>query len=1125
METIEELTDFVSRLSKNAGLQQLLDAAEDLALLRQVHPETMSPRGIDVDTDLARTGFSYLRAALALREKDATKDTTHVVFSKAARAFHCLVTNCAHDRPEIGFWSVMGASAYHLSGYSATAYSLISQRDEDSNFAPAERVIIHLILRDLQSLRTDSKKWLHNATDEPASLIETVDDGVDIYELISSILTTTAYRAFAYFEFALATGNHAQHHTAVRLLTTSLSIAERSGCVTFWWIIRVAIHLIDDLWMTSLHQTLPTKGPISSPDYADLRRRFLALLYSRRVAEIELWPSQFEAAQRAVDISDDLVVSLPTSSGKTRIAEICALMTLSQNKRVLILTPLRALSLQMERSFRLTFEPLGFSVSSLYSLDRIGINDSHPFRRHEIVVSTPEKLDFALKLDQSLLDDIGLIVLDEGHMIGQDERELRFELLIQRLLRREDARDRRIVCLSAILPDDETLADFNAWIRKDTDGSPIRSNWRPTKTKYATINWKGESAELAFTQSNGPVVHGKFIKNISAIPPRRKSFPKDNRELTLASAWRFVLGNKRVMIYCTQRNSTDQYAKEIVSLVHRGFLQAFEPDEMVISNAKQIAIEWLGNDHVVVKCLEIGVAIHHAGLPRAFLQELQKVLFNGDIKLIVTSPTLAQGLNIGASVVIFPTLYRAGQLLDSSEFINVVGRVGRALVDTEGLAVHTIYNRHLWRSRTWRSLVRSNKLPDLQSGLIQLLSVAMKGLAATGRLREHDAFEYLANNRDAWRLPSDDGQASYQDLLHRLDLAILNLLDALDADSDTLASAIDGALLGSLWSRQIDRFEEDGGSAQRKLLVARARLIWSHTECHSRRVYFVMGVGLESGLFIDSLIDKLIEALDEANQASLSGDVRSLHSGLTRIGGHLLKINPFVPNTPWRDDWADILHGWLAGNPISDIGSDKVPFIQEAFVHRLTWALQSLSVCCKLRDLDSDHPSGTAIACLETGLPRFDMAMLVKAGLPSRQAAFFAMSGLDPNELAHYDLRSWLNVPQVYGLDNPEDWPSPAWFRLWRQFLEKVRGRSDTVWRHWSRTVHIRECELVRSPKAGEEFRVEYNPEAACTCIYTPDYKIVAKTDLNEGPWLKGICTARFDPRMSQFVVSGVGPS
>lgn len=91
--------------------------------------------------------------------------------------------------------------------------------------------------------------------------------------------------------------------------------------------------------------------------------------------EVELWPSQREAAVRSTDLTDDLVVALPTSAGKTRVAEIAALMTLSTGKRVLIVTPLRALSAQTEHSFRRTFGPLGFKVSSLYGASGVSEGD------------------------------------------------------------------------------------------------------------------------------------------------------------------------------------------------------------------------------------------------------------------------------------------------------------------------------------------------------------------------------------------------------------------------------------------------------------------------------------------------------------------------------------------------------------------------------------------------------------------------------------------------------------------------------------------------------------------------------------------------------------------------------
>ena len=162
-------------------------------------------------------------------------------------------------------------------------------------------------------------------------------------------------------------------------------------------------------------------------------------------------------------------------------------MCLSASKRVLIVTPLRALSAQTERTFRQTFAPLGFSVSSLYGASGLSAGDEDALRSMDIIIATPEKLDFALRNDASLIDDIGLVVLDEGHLIGPTEREIRYEILVQKLLRRTDADTRRIVCLSAILPDGQQLEDLTAWIRNDVEGEPVRSSWRPTRQRFGCL--------------------------------------------------------------------------------------------------------------------------------------------------------------------------------------------------------------------------------------------------------------------------------------------------------------------------------------------------------------------------------------------------------------------------------------------------------------------------------------------------------------------------------------------------------------------------------------------------------------------------------------------------------------
>ena len=105
-------------------------------------------------------------------------------------------------------------------------------------------------------------------------------------------------------------------------------------------------------------------------------------------------------------------------------------------------TPLRALSAQIEHGLARTFRPLGVSVTSVYGASGVAHSDLETLKSAKVVVATPEKLDFAVRQEPSVIDDVGLIVLDEGHMIGLSEREIRYEMLVQRLLRRPDADSR-----------------------------------------------------------------------------------------------------------------------------------------------------------------------------------------------------------------------------------------------------------------------------------------------------------------------------------------------------------------------------------------------------------------------------------------------------------------------------------------------------------------------------------------------------------------------------------------------------------------------------------------------------------------------------------------------------------
>ncbi|MCQ0972030.1 DEAD/DEAH box helicase [Paracoccus sp. TK19116] len=1126
METPDELTVFLATATVDGILGRLLYRGAAWSLMREdgVLPQTAPALGATIETDLAEHGFALLRAAMALRAQTGASDLTNKAFERAANAFEALVRNGDPEAPDRGFRRMIAAAAYHLAGYSAVAYSLFNDMAEDLNSSPGEAAIRQLILRDLDQLRGFVRDWLDDEAHGDEQMAEVLGgDEPDIDAVLSTIVNTTICRALAFFDFALETGEEEPIDVARELLATAIRLADNAGNVPLWWISNLCRHLIDDLWQHSLHLNLPMEPPAGAEEkYPDLRRLFIGSLYARKTSEVELWPSQREAAQRSTDVTDDLVVALPTSAGKTRVAEIATLMTLSSTRRVLIVTPLRALSAQTERSFRKTFAPLGFSVSSLYGASGLSAGDEDALRTREIIIATPEKLDFALRSDASLIDDVGLIVLDEGHMIGPSEREIRYETLVQRLLRRGDAADRRIVCLSAILPSGDELDDLTAWIRSDEPGEPVRSDWRPTRQRFGALTWRGKDALLRLDlDENGPFLD-KFVKEKPALGKEKNPYPRKNSHLALFAAWEFAGQGKRTLIFSTQANWVESYGKQVIDLCKRGYLDSLLEDEAQIARALEVGKEWLGEDHPAVASLKVGVAIHHGRLPSPFLRELEVLLSDGVLKVIVASPTLSQGLNLNAAVLLVPALYRAGEKIKGEEFANVAGRAGRAFVDVEGLIVHVMFDKTDWRKKEWKKLVSSAKARTLKSGLIQIVAEILERLSREGVLDRDDAWEYLANAREAWRSPNeeaavaerlaatveygadigddDEGDGGVEEetideeplsqLVERLDATVFGLIEALDADRVDLPELLDEALRGSLWARQIAREEEGVAPLHKKVFEARADLIWKTTTEQTRRGHFAMGVGLEAGLSIEAMADVLAELVDRADAATMNGNVDELADALGGLGERLLFMRPFIPDkrNALPANWKAILRAWVSGEEVSKIGPQNMRAVEEAFTYRLVWALEAIRTRRISLGWSPETVAGGAATAVETGVPQFMMAMLIRADLPSRKAAMTAINETKPVFVTPAEMRAWLESDEITVFTDLGDWPKPETAALWARF--RTEALSGGI-QKWSVERYKRLLDVAAAPPAGL-YRIVTDKGDGRTWLTTPDYRHVA---------------------------------
>lgn len=1083
--SLEAITAAANRATEQGFRNKLLARGQARAMVWRegVVPEG-GPRFADALTyDLLAYGYSLLTQGLRLLEDGGDRDLARSSFASAAEALEAVIAN-GPDGPDQAFHRLIAAAAYHIGRYSARAFSLLAPfNDADlqpGNLSPMEHALGLLMLRRMDALEALVTRWVNSDGASDASLAARIadalpegaweegpEDASDTLMLVADLALSQGFMsATGAALLAFERGERALLDEAIARFEAGQADAASLSLVPQWWAHRLARHLFDELWNCSFHEVLPQNAPPSLPAWEPLRELFIASLYSRSRAEIDLWPSQIGAAARAMQVAENLVVSLPTSAGKTRIGELCILACLALGKRVMFITPLRALSAQTEVSLTRTFRPLGKTVSGLYGSIGFSGADESLLMERDIVVATPEKLDFALRNDPGLLDDVGLVVLDEGHMIGLGEREVRYEVQIQRLLKRADADQRRIVCLSAILPEGDQLEDFVSWLSNDGARGLVQKDWRPTRLRFGEVEWNGYGAKLNITLGDETPFIPRFLSpRVPPIGRRRTPFPKDQRELVLATTWRLIQDGQTVLIYCPQRRSVEPFAEAIVDLNGRGALDALiEPDDPRLRKALTIGAEWLGEDHVLLRCLRLGVAVHHGALPTPYRREVEALLRDGILKVTVSSPTLAQGLNLAATTLVFHHLQSGRGLIEPHDFRNIVGRAGRAFVDVQGLVLYPMFDKHASRRRDWTDLVTETAGREMESGLVRLIQTLLARMQRKlGTTDLETLMEYVLG-MPTWDFEPVPGESadeiagevqSWATYMASLDTALLSILGEDAVGEADLATALDNALASSLWTRRLARREPFQQELFRETLVQRARAIWRVTTPEQRRGYFLAGVGLATGQQLDDRSDDLIELLIRANGALSAEEPEIAIDALTAFAEIVFTISPFVPNTI-IDDWQSQLRAWLEGRALSTFAqgdSDTLRFLEDAFLYRLPWALEAVRVHGLARGyttpdgLDlSDFELGLAAGAVETGVMNANTIFLIQAGFASRSAAQIVTQEQGAHFTNLTELRAWLRTPRIAALSDDPAWPTAETHDLWSEFVLGLRPERIESW-------------------------------------------------------------------------------
>ncbi|AFK22351.1 ATP-dependent DNA helicase [Pyrococcus sp. ST04] len=359
----------------------------------------------------------------------------------------------------------------------------------------------------------------------------------------------------------------------------------------------------------------------------------------------ELYPPQEEALKSGVLEGKNLLVAIPTASGKTLIAEIAMVhRVLTEGGKAVYLVPLKALAEEKFKEFK-DWEKAGLRVAVA-----TGDYDSSDewLGKYDIIIATAEKFDSLLRHGSSWIEDVKVIVADEIHLIGSRDRGATLEVILTHMLGRA-----QIIGLSATVGNPEELAK---WLNAEL----IVNEWRPVELRRGVF-------------SQGMVLW-------------------EDGEIDRFPSWEdlvydAVRKGKGALVFVNMRRKAERTALELSKEVKR-FLSRKE-----VTKLRELAesLEENPTNEKLAKALLGGVAFHHAGLGRDERVLVEENFRKGLIKVVVATPTLAAGINTPAFRVIIRDVWRYSEFgmerIPVLEVQQMMGRAGRPKYDDKGEAI------------------------------------------------------------------------------------------------------------------------------------------------------------------------------------------------------------------------------------------------------------------------------------------------------------------------------------------------------------------------------------------------------------------------------------------------------
>ncbi|MDH2907604.1 MAG: DEAD/DEAH box helicase [Candidatus Nitrosotalea sp.] len=378
---------------------------------------------------------------------------------------------------------------------------------------------------------------------------------------------------------------------------------------------------------------------------------------------VSLYPPQEKTVKAGLLEGKSILVSAPTASGKTLIAILAIIKHLSEKRgKIIYLSPLKALASEKFNEFKkLGSDGLGKNLKIQISTGDFDMSDKN-LGQNDILVLTNEKMDSIIRQGAEWLDQISLVIADEVHLLGDDDRGPTLEIVLtkMKLLPQKP----QILALSATVTNADEIAD---WLGCEL----VHSEWRPV-----------------------PLSEGVYDQGIVIMQDRKKfevqtSIRGPPVDLGLDS---LNNGGQAILFAETRARSVSLATK-----ASEAVLKTLNPEEKeVLGKISQKVLD--DNEHTeLVKTLagliKNGVAFHHAGLNPNCRDLIESEFRNRRIKILASTPTLAAGVNLPARRVVIANMsrydakYGINKPISILEYKQLCGRAGRPQYDKYGEAI------------------------------------------------------------------------------------------------------------------------------------------------------------------------------------------------------------------------------------------------------------------------------------------------------------------------------------------------------------------------------------------------------------------------------------------------------